>query len=125
MKQGEKKRKVVAPVCDKITLPIESTKTKKLTNGPNLINQSEAPATEVIFVDKLRTDISVNSRLTGETRARVTTEKRIPRNKRKKKSPAMSPPRKDTIPNYDKNTLGLQKDQFLPSHVPLFSSGFK
>ena len=98
---------------------------KKLTNGPNLINQSEAPATEVILVDKLRTDLSVNLKITDRSVPRVTTEKRIPRNKRKKKSPAMSPPRKDTIPNYDKNTLGLQKDQFLPSHVPLFSSGFK
>ena len=37
----------------------------------------------------------------------------------------MSPPRKDPIPNQDKNTLGLQNDQFLPSHVPPFSSGFK
>ena len=37
----------------------------------------------------------------------------------------MSPPRKYPIPNQDKNTLGLQKYQCLPSHVPPFSSEFK
>ena len=37
----------------------------------------------------------------------------------------MSPPRKDTIPNQDKNTLGLQKYQCFTSHVPPFSSRFK
>ena len=37
----------------------------------------------------------------------------------------MSTPRKDTIPIQDKNILGLQKYQCLPSHVPPFSSGFK
>ena len=37
----------------------------------------------------------------------------------------MSPPRMDPIPNQDKDTLGLQKYQCLPSDVPQFSSGFK
>ena len=37
----------------------------------------------------------------------------------------MFPPIKDTIPNQDKNILGLQKYQYLPPHVPPFSSGFK
>ena len=34
-------------------------------------------------------------------------------------------PRKDPIPNQDKNTLGLQKYQFLPAHIPTFTPGFK
>ena len=58
----------------------EYTKTKYITNGPNYINQSKAPATEEIVVEKLRTDKSILSRsteetslgLTGETRASVT-----------------------------------------------------
>ena len=37
----------------------------------------------------------------------------------------MSSPRKDNIPNQDKSISGIQKYQFLPSHVPPFSSGFK
>ena len=37
----------------------------------------------------------------------------------------MSPPRKDSITNQDKSTLGLQKDKCLPSYVTPFSSGFK
>ena len=82
-------------------------------------------------MDKLRTDISVNSgltvetssRLTGETRASVTLEKRIP--KINKKYLAMYPPIKDPIPNQDKNTLRLQIKQCCPSGVPPFSSGIK
>ena len=62
----------MAPICGKITLPKQSIKTKKVTNGTNLINKSEAPALEVIVSDKLRTDISVNSRLIGETRSSAT-----------------------------------------------------
>ena len=42
----------------------------------------EAPAPDLIVVDKLWTDVSVNYGLTGETRASVTPEKRIPGNKR-------------------------------------------
>ena len=52
--------------------PKNKRKKKKVTNGPNLITQSESQAPEVIVVDKLRTDLSVNSGLTGETRASVT-----------------------------------------------------
>ena len=37
----------------------------------------------------------------------------------------MYPPRKGPIPNQDKNTLVIQKDLCLPSHVTPFSSGFK
>ena len=38
----------------------------------------------------------------------------------------MSPQGKDPIPNQDKNTLRLQKDQcLLPPHTPSFYSGFK
>ena len=77
------------------------------------------------MVDKLQNDLSVNSGLTGETRASVTPEKRIPRKKRNIKSLAMSPPRKDPIPNQDINNLGLQKYQYLPPHGPLFFPGLK
>ena len=37
----------------------------------------------------------------------------------------MSPPRKDPIPNHDKNTLGIKKHQFLTSHVSPFYYRFK
>ena len=90
-----------------------------------MINQSEAPATEVIVVDKIWTYLSVNSGLTGETRASLTPEKHIPRKKRSIKSLATSPPRKYPIPNQDKNSLGLQKYQCLPPHVHPFPLGFK
>ena len=89
------------------------------------MNQSEVTAPEVIVVDKLRTDLSVNSGLTGETRASVTPEKRISRNEIKIKSLDTLPPRKDPIPNQDTNTLGLQKYQCLPPHVPPFPPRFK
>ena len=87
----------MAPICGKITLPKKSIKTQKLTDGQNLITQSESTAPEVIVVGKLWTNISVNSGLTGETRASVTPEKRIPRKKWNIKSLATSPPRKDPI----------------------------
>ena len=83
----------MAPICGKIKLPKESIKTKKVTNLSNLITQSEAPAPEVIVVDKLQIDLSVNSRLTGETRESVTPEELLHRKKRNIKSLAMSPPR--------------------------------
>ena len=95
----------MAPICGEITLPKESIKTLKVTNVPNFITQSEAPAPEVIVVDKIRTDISVNYVLTGEKRASVTPGKRIPRKKGNIKPLVMSPPRKDPIPNKDKKTL--------------------
>ena len=37
----------------------------------------------------------------------------------------MSPPRKDPIPNWDKKTLGLEKDQCLTSDLPPFIPGKK
>ena len=37
----------------------------------------------------------------------------------------MYPPRKDPIPNKDKSTLGLQKYQCLPPHIPPFPPWFK
>ena len=74
----------MAPICGKIILPKESIKTQNVTNIPNLITKSEAPAPEVIVVDKIRTDISINSGLTGETRSSVTLEKSIPKKKRNK-----------------------------------------
>ena len=58
-------------------------------------------------MEKLRTDLSVNSVLTGETRASVTPENLIPRKKINIESLATSPPRKDTITNQDKNSLEL------------------
>ena len=77
------------------------------------------------MVDKLRTDLSVNSVLTGETRVSISPEKRITRKKRNIKSLATLPPRKDPIPNQDINTLGLKNYQYLPPHVPTFPPGFK
>ena len=65
----------MAAICGEIKLPKEYIKTKKVTNGPNLITQSEAPAPEIIVVEKLQTDISINYGLTGETRASVTSYK--------------------------------------------------
>ena len=50
----------MAPICGEIKLPNCSIKTQKVTNGPNLIIQSEAPVSEVIVVGKLRADLSVN-----------------------------------------------------------------
>ena len=90
-----------------------------------MITQSEAPAPELILVDKLWTDLSFNYRLTEETRASVTQEKLIPRKKRDIKSLATSPPIKYPIPNQDKNNLGLQKYQCLRPNVLLFSSVFE
>ena len=52
-KGGKAKKKVVAPICGKITLPIEYIKTQKLINGSNLINQSDASELELIVVEKL------------------------------------------------------------------------
>ena len=92
----------MAPICGKTTLPKEYIKKQKVTNKPNLITQSEAPELEVIVVEKLQTYLSVNSGLTGEKRASVTPEKRIPRKKRNVKSMSTSPPRNEPIKNQDK-----------------------
>ena len=72
----------MAPIFGEITLPKESIKTQKVTNRPNVITESETPSPEVIVVEKLQTDISVNSGLIGETRSSVTPEKCIPGKKR-------------------------------------------
>ena len=71
----------MAPIFGEITISKESIKTQKVTNGPNLITQSEALAPEVILVDKLRTNIYVNYGLIGDTRASVTPEKSTPKRK--------------------------------------------
>ena len=68
----------MAPIYDEITLSKESIRTQKATDGPNLKTKSEAPEPEVTVVDKLRSGLSVDSGLTGETRSIVTPEKRIP-----------------------------------------------
>ena len=62
----------MAPICGEMKKPKEYIKTKNVANGQNLINQSEAPAPELIVVDKLWTGISINSGLTGKTRAILT-----------------------------------------------------
>ena len=93
----------MAQLCGEITLPKEFIKTQKVTNEPNLITQSEALSSKLIVVDKIRTNISVNSGLTGETRASVTPGKKNLRKKRNKKSLAISPPRNYPIQNQDKN----------------------
>ena len=89
----------MASICSKIKLTKESTKTQKVPNGPNLVTKSESLAPEVIVTDKLRTDISVDSGLTGETRAGVTPEKCSPGKKGNIKSLSTSPTRKDPIVN--------------------------
>ena len=43
----------MAPIGGEITLPKEYIKTQKVTNGTNLITQSEAPEPEVIVVDNI------------------------------------------------------------------------
>ena len=100
-KKKRAKEKVVAPICGIITIPKEYIKTQKLTNVPNLITWSVAPAPKVIVVGKIWTGISVNSGLTGETIVSVTPEHHIPIKNRNIKSLATSPPIKDPIPNQD------------------------
>ena len=77
------------------------------------------------MTNKKRRILSINSGLTGETRASVTPEKRITRKKINIKSLATSPPRKDPIPYQDKNTLGIKNDKCLPPHVTPFPPGVK
>ena len=50
--------------------------TKNVTNGPNSINQSEAPAPEEIVLGKFWTDLSVLSGATGETSSGLIVETR-------------------------------------------------
>ena len=37
----------------------------------------------------------------------------------------MYPPNKNSVPDHNKNTIGLQKYKYLPSHISPFASGFK
>ena len=61
IRKKETKEKFVAPICGKITLSKEFINTKKVINGPNFIIQSEAPASEVIVVNKHLIDLFVHS----------------------------------------------------------------
>ena len=58
----------------------ESIKTQKVNNAPNLMTEPGVPSLEVIVVKKLQSDLYVNSVLTGETRASITTETSISKN---------------------------------------------
>ena len=73
-------------------------------------------------MDKIRTDLSV---LSVSTVASITSDKRIPRKKNNIKSLTTSPPRNDPVQNQDKNTLGIEKYQSLPPHLPKFPPVFK
>ena len=78
---------------------------------------------------KIRTDVSI---FPGGMGASVTPEKRIPINKRNMKSPAISPPRKDLIPNQDINRLITKqgpsippiKAKYPPVFKPLFNDAY-
>ena len=70
----------------------------------------------------MRTDISI---LSGGIGASVPPVKRIPINKSNMKSPAMSPPRKDLIPNQDINRLITKKYQSFSPHLANFPPRFK
>ena len=94
-KKIEAKQKVVAPICGKIALSKESINTQNVTNGTNLIIESEAPAPEVIVVKKLRTDIYVLSGAMGETSSGLT------RKKRASIKAVKRIPKKEPIPNQD------------------------
>ena len=72
--------------------------------------------------NKIRTDVSV---LYVGTGADVTPEKRIPRKKNNMKSHAMSPPRKDSIPNQDIEMLGTKIYQSLPPQLANFFPEYK
>ena len=95
--------------------------TQKTTNAPHFISQSDPPASKEILVPKMRTDISI---LSGATGASITPGKLITGKKRKLKSLATSPPRKDSVTNQDKNSLWIKKYQSLPPNVPKFPPRF-
>ena len=69
----------------------------------------------------MQSNVSILS--TGTTGDILTPEKRISKKKSNVKSIETSSPRKDTIPNQDKKTLGIEKDQILPPHLPKFFLG--
>ena len=72
--------------------------------------------------EKVRTDVYLLSVGTGDI---ATPEKRIPRNKRNTKSPAMLPTTKDPMKNQYINRLTTKKDQSIPPHLAKFPPGFK
>ena len=96
--------------------------TQKATNAPHFIIKLETPAPKEIMVPKMRIDLSLLFVATG---ASITPEKLIQIKKREIKSLETLPPRKYTIPNQDKNTLGSEKDQSIPPNIPKFPNGFK
>ena len=72
--------------------------------------------------NKVRTYVSI---LSGGTGGSITPEKLIPGKKKNMKSLAMSPPRKDPIPNKDIKILGTEKDQSLPPQLTKYCPGYK
>ena len=72
--------------------------------------------------NKIRTDVCIFS---GSVGASVTPVKLVTRKKKNMKSLAMSPPRKDPIPNQDINSLGTKKYQSLPPQLAKFCTGCK
>ena len=76
-----------------------------------MISQLETSAPTEIFLEyKIPNGVYIFS----GTRAIVTPERRILRKKSNMKSPAMSPPRKDTIPNQDNNRIINEQDTIIP-----------
>ena len=97
----------MAPFFGKSIIPKEVINTQKVTNAPNLINQSDPPAPKVIMMDeKIWTDVYLLSIGTGSG---VTQGKIISTQKRNMKSPAMSPPRKYLITNQYNKRSGTKK----------------
>ena len=113
----------MASISGENMIPQGSINKQKLTNAPNLISRSEPSATKVIMVDdKMRNDVSI---LFGVMGASVTPKQNFPINKRNMKSPAMSPPRKDPIPNQDINRLTTIKYQSFSPHLAKFPPRFE
>ena len=71
---------------------------------------------------KIQTYVSI---LSGGMGASVTKGKRTPRKKMNMNSPAMSPPRKDQIPNQDIHRLITKKYPSLPPIKEKYPFGFK
>ena len=96
-----------------------------MTNGLNSITQLEAPSPEEIVVDKILTGISVLSGATGETSSCLTGETRASVTPEKEKIPSCVSTNKGSNSKSVLKTLGLQKYQVLPPHVPPFPPGMK
>ena len=95
-----------------------------------MISKLEPSAPKEILVNaKMRTHVYIFS---GGTWAGFTPEKLLSRNKRNMKSPAISPPRKDLIPNQDINRLITKqgpsippiKAKYPPVFKPLFNDAY-